>query len=251
MSATKISIIMPCHNASDFIADSIVSVINQTYRDWELIVVDDSSTDNSSQIIISYVKLDNRIKYFRTKSPSGSPAIPRNMGIGFSIGNYIAFLDSDDIWLPDKLEKQIQYLNSRKVDFVYSYYEKISQNGTRSGRIVKTRKQTNYNSLVKSNSIPCLTALLSKSLIGNTRFKNIPQEDFCFWLDILRKGGIAYNIEENTALYRVSDNSRSANKLAMFRGYWNVIRNHQHIGLLKSSYYMLTYTVLGILKYLK
>lgn len=246
-----VSVIMPCHNASNSISDSIQSVLNQTFRNWELIIVDDCSSDSSKQIINAYTEQDKRIKYFRTDMPSGSPSLPRNIGIDKSIGNYIAFLDSDDLWLPHKLEQQISYVKNNKVEFVYSYYEKITHNGVRSNRVVRTNNKTTYESLLRSNSIPCLTALLSKSLIGNTRFKNIPQEDFCFWLDILRNGGTAYNIEENTALYRVSDNSRSANKLAMFRGYWNVIRNHQHIGLLKSSYYMLTYTILGILKYLK
>ena len=246
-----VSIIMPCHNASDSISDSIESVLSQTYENWELIIVDDCSSDDSKLIINAYTEQDKRIKYFRTDMPSGSPSLPRNIGIDKSIGNYIAFLDSDDLWLPHKLEQQISYIKNKNVKFVYSYYEKITHDGVRTNRVVRTNTKTTYESLLKSNSIPCLTALLSKSMIGSTRFRNIPQEDFCFWLDILSKGGIAYSIEENTALYRVSDNSRSANKLAMFLGYWNVIRNQQHINLLKSSYCMLTYTVLGILKYLK
>lgn len=247
----KISIITPCFNAELTIRETIESVLNQTFKDWELLIIDDSSSDNSSIIIHEYVEKDKRIKYFKTDRPSGSPSLPRNIGIENSSGEYIAFLDADDIWFPEKLERQVKFMNDNKFDLSYSFYEKMSWNGVRGNRIIKTADTASYNSLLKSNSIPCLTSIIRKSVIGNTRFKQIPQEDFCFWLDILKKGFVAYNIKEVLALYREAKSSRSSNKFDMFKGYWNVIRNYQNIPLIQAWFYMVTYSVKGVAKYLK
>ena len=246
-----ISIITPCYNAQDTIFTTIDSVIKQNYQDWEMIIVDDYSSDNSAEIIKHFCECDKRIRYLKTSKPSGSPALPRNIGINNAKGDYIAFLDSDDVWLPDKLQKQIDAINKDGYELMYSFYEKIDWEGTRSNRIIRTRRKSTYKSLLKSNSIPCLTSIISRGAIGDTRFKQIPQEDFCFWLDILKKGYVAYNLGEVTALYREAKLSRSSNKLDMFKGYWNVIRNHQHIALLPACYYMITYTIFGFAKYLK
>ena len=248
---SSISIIVPCYNAFGTITQTIESVLAQSYSDWEMIIVDDCSTDNSADIIKSYVARDSRIKYFRTDKASGSPSLPRNIGIENSQGEYIAFLDADDIWFADKLEKQIRFISENQYDLVYSYYEKMDYSGQRNERLIRTRKQSGYSDLLKSNSIPCLTSIIRRQIIGDVRFKQIPQEDFCFWLDILKKGYIAHNICEVTALYREAKTSRSANKLDMLKGYWNVIRNHQHIPFLKSCVYILTYSTEGLRKYLK
>lgn len=246
-----VSIITPCYNADLTIAKTIESVIVQSYSNWEMLIVDDCSTDKSKMKIDGFVKKNSRIKYFNTDHPSGSPSLPRNIGIENAKGKYIAFLDADDLWLPDKLEKQVKFMEKNKYDLSYSFYEKMDWQGTRNNRIIKTRDVTTYNKLLKSNSIPCLTSMIRKDIIGDTRFKQIPQEDFCFWLDILKKGVTAYNMKEITALYREAKTSRSANKLDMFKGYWNVIRNHQRISLFPACYDMVTYTILGFAKYLK
>lgn len=246
-----VSIITPCHNAEKFIGETIESVLKQTYDNWELIVVDDGSTDGSADIVKRYQEGDSRIKYFRIDKASGSPSKPRNLGIENSKGNYIAFLDSDDLWLEDKLEKQVAFMQKRGINLSYSFYEKIDDAGCRNDRVVRTRMLTSYRDLLKSNSIPCLTAMVRRDVVAEMRFKEIPQEDFCFWLDILRKGYVAHNLGEVTALYREAKGSRSANKLAMFKGYWDVIRKEQEIGWLACCRHMVTYTVLGFKKYLK
>lgn len=246
-----VTIVTPCYNAEKTISETIESVLSQTYKNWEMLIIDDGSTDNSQTLVNNYILKDNRIKYLQTTHPTGSPSEPRNIGIENARGEYIAFLDSDDKWLPNKLEKQMQFIDENHYDLVYSYYEKISWDGARDSRIVKTRKVTRYCDLLKSNSIPCLTSVISRRAIGETRFKQIPQEDFCFWLDILKKGYVAHNLCEVTAFYREAKSSRSANKIDMFKGYWNVIRNHQNIGFLESSCYMVTYSILGLAKYLK
>lgn len=246
-----VSIITPCYNAVRYLSQTIESVIYQTFLDWEMLIVDDCSSDNSRKIIESYASKDARIKYFRTDRPSGSPSLPRNIGIENAKGKHIAFLDADDLWLPDKLERQVKFMERNKYDLTYSFYEKMDWQGNRNKRIIETRDVTTYNKLLKSNSIPCLTSMIRKDVIGKTRFKQIPQEDFCFWLDILKKGVTAYNMKEVTALYREAKNSRSANKLDMFKGYWNVIRNHQNISFIPACFDMITYTALGLAKYLK
>jgi len=251
MPQSLVSIITPCYNGILTISDTIDSVLSQSYQEWELLIIDDCSSDGSDEIIKRYATQDSRIKYFHTDKPSGSPSLPRNIGIENASGKYIAFLDSDDVWMPQKLKQEIAFAEQNGYHLVYSFYEKMDLQGKRNDRIIKTRISTSYNKLLKSNSIPCLTSIVSREAIGDTRFKQIPQEDFCFWLDILKKGYIAYNLCEVTSLYRETGNSRSANKLDMFKGYWNVIHNHQHIGLFRCCYYMLTYTILGISKYLK
>lgn len=247
----KVSIVTPCYNAESYLSQTIESVINQTISEWEMLIVDDCSNDDSRKIVEFYSAVDSRIKYYRTKAPSGSPSLPRNIGIENATGEFLAFLDADDLWLPDKLEKQIKFMEVNNYDLSYSFYEKMDWQGNRNNRIIKTRYKTTYNKLLQSNSIPCLTSMIRKNVIGDTRFKQIPQEDFCFWLDILKKGIVAYNIKEITALYREAQNSRSANKLDMFKGYWNVIRNHQHISLIPACFDMISYTILGLAKYLK
>lgn len=251
MSRPFVSIITPSYNAANLLPGTIQSVINQSFQDWEMLIIDDCSTDNSKDIIESFCTKDPRIHYFKTTAKSGSPSLPRNIGIENAKGKYIAFLDADDIWLPNKLELQVGQMELHNWDLSYSFYEKMDWEGKRKDRIIKTRKTTTYNDLLKSNSIPCLTSMITRSAIGETRFRQIPQEDFCFWLDILKKGYTAFNLCIVTALYREAINSRSSNKLDMFKGYWNVIRNFQDLSLLRASYCMITYSAQGFLKYIK
>ncbi|MCQ2326180.1 MAG: glycosyltransferase [Bacteroidales bacterium] len=246
-----ISIITPCYNAERFIVDTIESVLSQTYTNWEMLIVDDCSTDKSAEIIKSYEQKDNRIHYYKTEKGSGSPSKPRNIGIDNAKGEYIAFLDSDDMWLTDKLEKQYNYMKRNNVEFVYSNYEKIDYKGTRSNRLVYTRKKTGYKDMLKLNSVPCLTSMLSRNLVGDKRFKKILNEDFEFWLQILKTGVVAYNINEVTSLYRELENSRSSSKLIVIKSRWNIIRKIEHIAIIPAMYYITYYAVKATLKYLK
>lgn len=250
-STPVVSIITPCYNACSTIADTIKSVLRQSYQNWEMIIVDDCSTDKSAEIIRQFASNDSRIKYLKTEKASGSPSLPRNMGIDHASGYYVAFLDSDDLWLTNKLKLQMEFIEKNKVEIVYSYYEKIDFCGKRDNREVQTRRTTCYSELLKSNSIPCLTSVVSMKAIGSTRFKQIAQEDFCFWLDILKKGYVAYNVCEKLALYREARYSRSSNKIGMFVGYWNVIRHHQKISVIRCCLCMITYTIYGVIKYIK
>lgn len=242
-----VTVITPCYNASLYIKDTIDSVINQTYKDWELIIVDDCSTDNSEGIIKSYT--DHRIRYIKTDSPSGSPAVPRNIGVQRAKGEYIAFLDSDDIWLPNKLESQLKFINNHNVDFVYSYYKRFVSKDAPGG-IIKSPNTANYNSIKKRDYIPMLTILIKKELFDGVEFENGPKEDFVFLLKLFRKGIIAYNTLECVALYRIAQNSRSSNKFDMLKKHYFILRN-EGFTCVMSFLYTMTHCLAAVLKYSK
>lgn len=248
-----VSIITPCYNASVFIQQTIDSVINQTYPYWELLVVDDCSTDDSTSIIRYYAEKDKRIKYLSTEKASGSPAKPRNIGLDNAAGDYIAMLDADDFWLPMKLEEQIRFLENNRYDFVYSDYEKVDCEGKRCGRIVKGRLVSTYNNTLNSNDIPCLTTLIKKELVNNVRFEFEPpgREDFVVWLKILKAGHKAYNTGKVHALYRQDKNSISGDKFIMFKRQWYVLRNIEKLDLFSAVSCILKYAIRGYFKYLK
>lgn len=246
-----ISIITPCYNASPFITQTIESVLSQTYPYWEMLIVDDCSTDRSAEIIQTYVERDTRIRYLRTENPSGSPSLPRNIGLQQAQGEYIAFLDSDDAWFPNKLEEQVAFMEAYSYNFVYSDYEKMSWNGARADRRIRVRSVSTYWDILESNEIPCLTVLLHRELIEQTRFRSIPKEDYAFWLEILRKGVKAYNTGKIHALYREAVNSRSGNKWKMFAQQWFVLRKVEGVKWIPSIYFMLIFAYKGFMKYIK
>lgn len=245
-----ISIITPCYNGENTIEDTILSVLNQTYSNWEMLIIDDCSTDNSNTIIQHYCKQEPRIKFFKTKMPSGSPALPRNIGLENATGQYICFLDCDDCWLPTKLQDQIEFITKYNYDFIYSNYEKISSNGQRNHRTIKTKVKSNYFDNLKTCEIPCLTTLIRRETIGPIRFTHAPKEDYIFWLAILKKGVIAYNTNQVHGLYRESKASRSSDKKNMIKAQWYVLHHIEGIKSLQAIYYMITYLWYGCKKYI-
>ena len=216
---------MPCYNSSQFIEFSIRSVIRQTYRDWELIIVDDCSSDSTPDIIKGFAQYDSRIRVLKTSKPSGSPAMPRNIGLNEAKYDLIAFLDSDDIWIPNKLEIQLQLINKEDVAIVYSNFRKINENGAFWGDVIHFRSNHNFESLIYGNEIVCSSAMLNRKKISRSLcFKNIGHEDFLFWLLILSEGCSALNSNEMLVYYRVHNNSVSANKFKVIKWLWNIYK---------------------------
>lgn len=246
-----VSIITPCYNADRYVDDCVLSVLSQTYKNWELILIDDCSTDKTPQKILKYCQQDKRIKFYTTEKRSGGPAHPRNIGISHASGDFIAFLDVDDLWLPNKLQEQIEYALSNNYEFVYSNYEKISFDGRRQERVLKMKYQVNYKDMLKTCEIPCLTVLISRQLIKNRLFKEIGKEDYLFWLEILKSGSVAHNTQKIHALYRQQVVSRSSNKLKMVYEQWVILRDFQKISFLQAVYYLLCYIFKGFKKYIK
>lgn len=239
--ACSVSIITPCYNAGAYLSQTIQSVLAQSYPDWELLLVDDCSTDDTASIIQQFSVKDSRIKYFRTDRPSGSPTLPRNMGVENALGRYIAFLDSDDAWLPDKLEKQVKLLEDKRVAIAFSDYEKMSEDGERNSRVVKAPLKVNYKQLLRGNVIGCLTAMYDTAKVGKMYFMQHTHEDYILWLSILKKGFVAVNTGTVEALYRVRRNSVSSNKLKVLSWQWDIYRNVEKVGLLKAMYYFAHY----------
>lgn len=238
----KVSVIMPVHNAEKYLSESISSVLQQTYPYWELLIVDDCSTDNSLAIINRYAVLDARIRCLKTDAPSGSPCLPRNLGIKAAQGRFIAFLDSDDCWLPNKLEQQLcLFGETGTVGLVFSDYEKMSEEGERNNRVIKAPMEVSYKQLLRGNVIGCLTAIYDTSRVGKMFFMQHTHEDYILWLSILKKGFVAVNTGTVEALYRVRRNSVSSNKLKVLSWQWDIYRNIEKTGLLKAVYYFAHY----------
>ncbi|MCD8182115.1 MAG: glycosyltransferase [Bacteroides sp.] len=242
-----VSVVIPCYNGELFIKDVITSVLSQTYTDWEMLVADDCSTDNSADIIKRYCEKDARIKYLKTKCASGSPCEPRNIAIKEAQGRFIAFLDSDDVWLPDKLEEQLRLFDERTA-VVFSDYEKIDEDGKRECRVVAAPRETSYKELLKGNVIGNLTGVYDTQKVGKVFCRKVNHEDYVLWLSILKKGYIARNTGAIHALYRVRKKSLSANKFAVLSWQWNVYRNIEKLGFIRSAYYFAHYAYRAFIK---
>ena len=259
-----VSVIMPCYNAEKLISHSIESVISQTYNNWELLVIDDCSKDNSAFVIKSYCDKDDRVKYYKTDVPSGSPAEPRNVGIKAAKGRFIAFLDSDDLWFSSKLENQVKTFlscNDESVAVVFSYYEKFSdeKNNTEQHerRVVTSPSLVTYKKLLNGNCIGNLTGILDTEKIGKIYQKKVGHEDYLFWLTCLKPVVSSNNtfkaINTNTveAKYRQVSTSTSGNKGNAFKWTWNIYYNELKLGMLSSIYHFTCYAVKGVLKFIK
>ena len=246
----KISIITPTYNSKDFIPQTINAIINQTYCYWELIVTDDCSSDETWGLLQEYVRKDNRIKIFQLEKNSG-PGVARNNSIKHATGRYIAFCDSDDVWLPDKLEKQIDFLQKNDLAFTFSSYRKINEMGEKGG-VVKALPLVSYNDLLKTCSIGCLTAIYDTEKIGKVYMPEIrKRQDYGLWLKIFKIIGSSKGMEEILALYRVRTNSVSSNKLKAAKYHFKVLRDVGKVPLVKAWYYFLHYAFAGFIKYIR
>ena len=246
----KFTIITPSYNSEQYIDETIKSVISQTYQNWELIIIDDDSSDNSVRIIENYVKKDNRIILIKLSNNRG-PAIARNTGITLAKGRYIAFLDSDDIWLPEKLSKQLHLLNIRDLPFTCSAYNVINESGEIVSKFIPP-KQISYNSMLKTSSIGCSTVVYDTWKLGKLFMPNLQkQQDYVLWLTLIKKIDLAEGTSEVLANYRLRDNSVSSNKIKCGIYQWKIYRKLEQISLLKSSYYFIHYVINGLTKYRK
>lgn len=244
-----VSIITPAYNAEKYISYTIDSVISQTYKNWEMLIVDDCSTDSTKIIVECYAMNDNRIKLITLNENMGV-ASARNMAIKHAKGSYVAFLDSDDLWSPNKLIIQISYMKNNNYYFTYTDYEFIDSNGIKLNKIISVPKKLNYKNALNGNSIPCLTVVLDKSKINEIYMPNIKHEDYAAWLNILRNNVTAYGINENLAMYRRLSNSLSSNKFKSLLWTWNIYRNNQKLGLFESVRHISIYIIKNIRKYI-
>src|SRR5690606_26481082 len=233
-----VSIVTPLHNGENFVAETIESVLKQTYSYWEMIIVDDCSTDRGPEIVMEYVKNDSRVRFVRNEQNHG-PALTRNTAIREAKGEYIAFLDSDDLWTNDKLEKQISFMAKGNHPFTFTYYDQISEEGNFLKNVDQLSDRVNYLSTMKSNKIGCLTAVYSVKYFGKVYMENIAKrQDYTLWLKLLKKIEYAYCVPHILAHYRIRENSVSSNKFKLVKFHWHIYRHIEGHSFFKSLYFI-------------
>ena len=243
-----VSIITPAYNSEATIEETIKSVIYQSYKSWEMIIVNDFSTDNTASIVRRYSEKDERIRLIELDVNSGV-ASARNIGIRKARGRYIAFLDSNDLWSFDKLLRQISFMEEIGCFFSYTAYEIIDLDGRKLDKIVAAPPTQGYRDLLKKNTIGCLTVMIDAKEIGDIEMPQMEHEDFALWLTILGRGYVAFGLNENLAQYRKLDNSLSFNKFKTVGWVWKIYRENQKIGFAPSAVYLVHFVVRSLVKY--
>ena len=242
------SIIMPSYKAKSYIARSIQSIQQQTLTDWELIIIDDASHDGTAEYINNeFVKLDARIKLLELEKNSGA-AVARNTGIEAAQGRFIAFLDSDDVWIDTKLERQLAFMEEHGHDLTYTAYDKVDEKGEALG-YVGVPDKVSYKQLLKTNVIGCSTAIYDTSAVGKVYMPLIrKRQDFGLWLRVLKKIDYAVGINEPMTVYTVRKGSVSSNKKEASQYTWRIYREVEKLPLLSCIYYFSHYSVRGVLR---
>ena len=246
-----VSVIMPAYNAEPYIEKSIASVLAQTVHDWELIVVDDQSTDGTVRLVEMLANEDERIRLVRNERNMGAAAT-RNRGLELSRGLFVALLDSDDVWYPRKLEKQLQCIQSEGAELCYCAYALVSEGGEKCCDDFLVSPQVSLESLLKKNDIGCSTVLLSRKAADKYRFDSqYYHEDYALWLTMLRDGCKAVGVTEVLTDYLVRSDSRAANKLAGAKRRWQIYRKLMGFSLWRCGCYSAQYALGGLRKYRK
>ena len=230
----KVSVVTPVHNAENYIKETVESVLNQTYDNIEMILVENGSTDNTKEILKSFS--DPRIKVAFIDEQAGA-AEARNYGVKAATGDYIAYIDADDLWRKDKLSKQIDYMKEQGAAFCFTGYEFGDENAKPLGKIVKVPKKLTYNQALRNTTIFTSTVCFDMRILSKDEIMmpHIKSEDTALWWQLLRNGLEAYGLDENLVIYRRPAKSLSSNKLEAIRRIWNLYRKWEKLNLIKSS----------------
>lgn len=249
-SNNKVSIITPVYNVAGLIGETIASVLSQTYEDLEMLLVDDASTDNSWDVIQSFAEKDQRVRCWRLTQNSGA-AKARNFAIEQARGRFIAFLDHDDLWLPEKLLRQVEFSLSKSAVLTHTDYEYIDASGNRIGKIIRAQPHLNYQKMLDCNYIGCLTAMYDIQKIGCKVFmpEILKRQDYALWLKILKHGHYAYGLNEVLAFYRIGRKSLSSNKIESAKFNFQLLTEIEGLSRLKAAYYFARYCMFGVKKY--
>ena len=247
-----VSIITPNYNCAASIARTIESVIAQTYKEWEMLIVDDCSTDGSYEIALDYAAKDSRIKVLRNEKNSGA-AVSRNKALDLAQGEFIAFLDSDDLWEPEKLEKQIAFMRENKCDFCYSRYDLIDEDNLPIGKIARIPKKLSYWKLLHHDYIGCLTAVYRSDFAKDLRSFNIKNNnDYGLFLQVVKKAKNAMGLKEILAHYRIRKSGISRKKFKKVKPYFELMHNYLHYPYIICCWFLFTNILIGkVYKYEK
>lgn len=244
-----ISIITPVHNSFKFIEETILSVQRQTYTNWEMILIDDCSTDQSVELIEKVIKKDKRFHLIKNSENSG-PAITRNKGIKYATGDFVTFLDSDDLWFPNFLEVSLTTCLDNNYEFVFASYERKDEHLMPFISDFKVPERVSYSDVLKSCPISCLTAFLDIRRIGKHYMPDLQKrQDWGLWLSVLKEIEFAYGIEESLAIYRMRKDSVSRSKWKLIPFVWKVYREVEKFGIIRSFYLLNLWSLNGFKKY--
>ena len=245
-----VSIITPVYNGEKYISETIESVIKQTYLDWEMIVVDEGSKDGSAAIVRRYAEKESRITLLQ--QPNGGSASARNNGIRYANGQYIALLDSDDLWDPDFLKSQLALMKEKNTICVHGSYKRINENSEEILKAWKAKKEVTYKQMQMTNHIACLTGLYDTSKFGKIYLKEelrSIRDDYAYWLDVVKLAGVSYGNQDVLASYRVISSSTTGKKKKLIRAQFYFYYHYQRLGLFKSILYTMYWGILGVLKF--
>ena len=239
-----VSIVTPVYNSEKYIGETIKSVLGQSHQNWEMLIVDDCSKDNTEKIVKEFS--DPRIKYFKLEQNSGA-AIARNKALENAKGRYITFLDADDMWKPEKLKRQLGFMVDNKIGFSFTGYEIL---GNEKNKVINVPPRLNYDQFMKNTIIGTLTVMLNIDIVGEVRLVNVRKDhDSMTWAKLLREGNYAYGLNESLAYYRKVEGSISNNKFEAVKNHWNNCRQIEKIPILKCLYYFFFYGINAIKKH--
>lgn len=242
-----VSIVIPTYNCADFITATLESILKQTHSNYEALIIDDCSTDDSYEVIKPFLE-DERFIYHKLLTNSGA-AIARNKGVELSKGDFIAFLDSDDLWIENKLEKQLIFMKENAYHFTSTTYGRIDNDGNKIEWESKFIKKRNYNKLLR-RSPGNSTVMYNAKELGKTFIPDIKKRnDYVMWLKIIKKAKYIYEIDDVLMYYRIREGSLSRKKCSLIKYHWFVYRKIEKLSILKSSYLISWFVLKGVLKF--
>ena len=248
MEKKLVSIITPTYNCGKFIAETMDACIAQTYENWEMIIVDDCSTDNTREIVESYMTRDSRIHYHCLEQNSGA-AVARTKAMELAKGAWMAFCDSDDLWTPDKLERQIAFMEENGYAFSCTAYDQIDEEGKPLDRVIKTVKKTDYNRLLLDCPVGNSPVMYSVEKMGKFEVPNIrKRNDDALWLQMLKKEKYIWGMTDVLMHYRVRKGSISSNKLTLIKYHWYLYRQIEHLSIPRSAFHVCWWCFLKVFK---
>jgi len=235
-----ISIIVPVYNAENFIEETMDCVAAQTYTNWELLLVEDCSSDNTVTLIRQYMERtgDPRIRLIMQPSNMGA-ASARNRGLKEANGRYVSYLDADDLWMPEKLEKELAFMEEKGAAFVFTGYEFADENGKGTGKVVHVPEKLSYKQALSNTTIFTTTVMFDLEKLPKEQLEMpvMKSEDTALWFKVLRSGVTAYGLDENLVKYRRPGKSLSSNKLEALRRIWNLYRRAEGMNILSSAWH--------------
>ena len=243
-----VSVITPAHNSAQYIGEAIKSVQNQTVSNWEMLIIDDASTDRTCEIVEKFQINDKRVRLIKLPKNSG-PSAARQKGTSEARGRFIAFLDSDDIWERSKLEKQLNFMLQNKYAISSTAYEKINDFGNTIGKIIIPPEKADYERVLLDCPVGNSTVVYDTSVLGKCYGPSIRnREDYGLWLRILKKEKYIWGYPQVLTYYRIRKHSLSRNKLKLVRYHWILYRDFEQLSVIRSIFHIVVWAIIKVLK---